>query len=369
MYEISFNYIQKMLTGTCRVATRRMAFRTLSALATIIFLLTQCVSNFDPKITQNTPKLVVDGLITNQSGAYRIKLQYSSPYTNQTSVRAIGGATVEINDDRGTRETLTDRGSGIYETVSVKGTIGRKYTLKIKTPDGKTYESKPELLKAVTGFGKIYTEYKDTQTSKVRGQFNLFTEVSDPDTPNDYYRWKWTHYQAISYCLQTVTGGPGGPVYTQNKCCEPCWRVEPCNGCVILASDRLTNGKTITRIPLGSIPYEDITSYFVLFEQYSLTPEAYQFWKSVDSQINNSGGIFDLPPATVTGNLVCTSHPEDQVLGYFGASSVVYKPMYVPRNTANVKPYEFTQGVFTDLNQCVKCQESPFRTAKKPSGW
>ncbi|MEZ4903869.1 MAG: DUF4249 domain-containing protein [Spirosomataceae bacterium] len=336
----------------------------------ILFFLTQCVSDFDPQITQNTPKLVVDGLITNQTGPYRIKLQYSSPYTNQTSVRAIGGATVEVSDDKGAKETLTDRGSGIYETVNLKGTIGRKYTLKIKTPDGKIYESKPELLKPVADFGKIYTEYKDTRLPKVRGQFSLFTEVNDPDTPNDYYRWKWTHYESISYCLQTVTTTPGGIIANQNRCCEPCWKIEPCNGCVILANDRLTNGKTITGISLGNIPYDAETNYFIIFEQYSLTPEAYQFWKSVDSQINNSGGIFDLPPATVTGNMTCTSHPEDQVLGYFGASSVVYKPLYIPRNTANVKPYEFSQLFdFTTLNQCARCQESPFRTAKKPLGW
>lgn len=339
-------------------------------LLTLTLLLTHCVSDYDPQITQNTRKLVVDALITNQAGPYRIKLQYSYPYTNQTSVSSIGGATVEISDDKGTKETLKDIGSGIYETVNLKGIVGRKYSINIQTPDGKKYESTPELLKPVAPFGNIYTTFKETRGAKVRGQFNLFTDLKDPETPNDYYRWKWTHYEDIAYCLQTVTSGPGGTIATQNRCCEPCWKIEPCNGCVILANDRLINGKTITGVSLGDIPYEAESSYFIIFEQYSLTPEAYQFWKSVDSQINNSGGIFDLPPATVTGNIVCTSHPEDQVLGYFGASSVVYKSVYVPRNTANVKPYEFSQLFdFVTLNQCVRCQESPFRTVKKPLGW
>lgn len=337
----------------------------------LTLLMGQCVTNFDPKITENVPKLVVDGLITDQPGPYQIRLQYSYPYTNQTSVRTIGGATVELSDDKGTKETLIDRGQGLYETAAngIRGMAGRKYSISIKTPDGKKYVSAPELLKPVAEFGRVYTEYQETLSPTLRGQFNLFIDVKDPNSPNDFYRWKWSHYEEISYCLLTVTTTPAGVIRNRNKCCEPCWKIEACNGCVILANDRLTNGKTITRVPLGKIPYDDISSYFIIFEQYSLTPEAYQFWKSIDSQINNSGGIFDLPPATVNGNVSCSSHPEDQVLGYFGASSVVYKPMYVPRNNASKPPYDKQEESWIDLNQCYKCQESPFRTAKQPRGW
>lgn len=332
----------------------------------------QCVTKFDPKITENTPKLVVDGLITDQPGPYQIRLQYSYPYTNQTSVRTIGGATVEISDDRGTKETLIDRGQGLYETAAngIKGMVGRKYSITIKTPDGKKYVSQPELLKPVAEFGTIVTEYQQTATPGLRGQFNVFVNVKDPETPNDFYRWKWTHYEKLTYCYYLFTTLNGGVIIRErSECCESCWKVEACNGCIILANDRLTNGKTITRVPLAKIPYNDVTSYFVVFEQHSLTAEAYQFWKSIDSQINNSGGIFDLPPATVNGNIVCTSHPEDQVLGYFGASSVVYHPMHLARNTVATRPYELYDAPWTDVNKCVKCQESPYRTAKQPRGW
>ncbi|MFN8344433.1 MAG: DUF4249 domain-containing protein [Spirosomataceae bacterium] len=345
-----------------------------AALSAFFFTLVmgQCVTNFDPKITENTPKLVIDGLITDQPGPYKIRLQYSYPYTNQNSVNTIGGATVVITDDLGATEKLIDRGQGLYETsaTGIRGKVGREYRITIKTPNGKTFESEPELLKPVAEFGKFYTEYQETNTSTMRGQFNMFIDVKDPDSPDDFYRWKWTHYEELNYCLQTVTTSAIGVVIaTRNKCCEPCWKIEACNGCIILANDRLTNGKTITKIPLGKIPYDDITGYFVLFEQSSLTEEAYRFWKGVDSQINNSGGIFDLPAATVIGNVSCTSHPEEQVLGYFGASSVVYKSLYVPRNTVTSRPYVKQELNWSDLNACYRCQESPYRTQKAPIGW
>lgn len=345
--------------------------KRLGWVAMIAFLLSQCVTNYDPKITENTPKLVVDGLITNQPGPYKIRLQYSYPYTNQTSVSAIGGATVTISDDQGTVEKLIDRGQGLYETsaTGIRGIVGRKYQISIKTPDGKTYVSTPEMLKAVAEFGKFYTEYQEVNSLTVKGQFNMFLDVKDPGTPNDYYRWKWTHYEQLEYCLQTVTTTPAGIIATRNKCCDPCWKIEACNGCILLANDRLTNGQTITRVPLGKIPYDDVSSYFVLFEQYSLTQEAYLFWKGIDSQINNSGGIFDLPAATVIGNVACTSHPEEQVLGYFGASSVVYKSIHVPRNTPRAQPYNKEFYKWSDLISCYRCQEGPYRTQKAPTGW
>ncbi len=93
------------------------AFVTLLA-SVVSLIMIQCVSKYDPKITENTPKLVVDGLITDQPGPYQIRLQYSYPYTNQTSVRTIGGATVEISNDKGTTEKLIDRGQGLYETAA-----------------------------------------------------------------------------------------------------------------------------------------------------------------------------------------------------------------------------------------------------------
>jgi Domain of unknown function (DUF4249) len=333
-------------------------------------LILGCVTNFDPNINENDTKLVIDGLITNQAGPYKVVLQYSYPYTNKTGVRTIAGATVEISDDKGTKETLIERGQGLYETVNIRGVIGRKYKLNIKTPDGKKYESIPELLKPVSEFGTLYTEFQETRSPAMRGQFNMFIDVKDPDSPDDFYRWKWTHYEDITHCLVVVsTGANGEQIRTRNKCCGECWKIEPCNGCIMLANDRLTNGKTITRIPLGKIPYTDISGYFIAFEQYSLTAEAYQFWKGVDSQINNSGGIFDLPPATVAGNISCISQPEEQVLGFFGASSVVRKSVYMARNNANARPYTPLPESWFDLNQCVVCKESPYRTAKKPLGW
>jgi hypothetical protein len=359
-----------------RLTVRRLYQRQswISAVLSALFitlLMGQCVTKFDPKITENTPKLVVDGLITDQPGPYQIRLQYSYPYSNQTSVSTIGGAAVEISDDQGTTEKLIDRGQGLYETApnGMRGIVGRKYKLSIKTPEGKKYESKPELLKPIAEFGKIYTEYQELLNPTLRGQFNLFVDVKDPDSPNDFYRWKWAHYEKLTYCYYLFTSGAGGVIRQRSECCESCWKVESCNGCIILANDRLTNGKAITRVPLGKVPYDDVSGYFILFEQYSLTAEAYQFWKAVDSQINNSGGVFDLPPATVIGNLACTSHTEDQVLGYFGASSVVYKPMHIPRNNVTAPPLQLYDAPWTDVNKCVKCQESPYRTAKQPRGW
>ncbi len=339
----------------------------------LCLLLTQCVSEFDPKIETNVPKVVVDGLITNQPGPYSVRLQYSYPYTNKADPRNIAGATIEISDDKGIKETLLDKGNGLYETspTGIRGIVGRKYTVSIRTPNGKKYVSKPELLKPVAALGNVYSEFQPTATPQaLSGNFNVFLDVKDPVTTGDYYRWKWSHYETIKYCLQSYTRNDFGIFYKQYECCEPCWKIEPCNGCIILANDRLTNGKNITKISLGVVLYTNTSPYFMLIEQQSLTEEAYQFWKAVDSQINNSGGIFDLPAATIIGNVVSDNDPEEQVLGFFGASSVVYKPQLILRNNVSIPPYLKADNFpWVTENTCYKCAESPYRTAKKPLGW
>ena len=89
-----------------------------------------------------------------------------------------GGAIVLISDYQGMTEKLTDRGQGLYEpsATGIKGIIGRKYHITIKTPDGKTYVSNPELLKPVAEFGKFYTEYQETNSAKLRGQFAMYVD-------------------------------------------------------------------------------------------------------------------------------------------------------------------------------------------------
>ena len=67
-------------------------------------------------------------------------------------------------------------------------------------------------------------------------------------------------------------------------------------------------------------------------EQHSLTTEAYQFFKLLKDQASINGDIFDPPPATLRGNMINLTDPDENVIGYFRASDVAIDSMFLTRD-------------------------------------
>jgi hypothetical protein len=331
--------------------------------------LSACVEIFNPKLKEESRKIVVEGLITDQPGPYRVIISYSAGYNNDDLNRKLSNAKVVINDDLGQSETLKEVGQGIYSTQYYQGKVGRTYTLTIETLDGRRYRSKPELMQAVapiTGATSEYVERLDPNGIR-SGRFEVKVNTQDPTTKGNYYRWTWTHYNRLSVCItKKLPGEP--PIFVESECCTPCWAIERCNGCILIGSDVLVNGNSISR-KVAEVPYNSEKPHYLLLEQQSLSKEAYEFWQTIDTQTNNSGGVFDLPPATVPGNMECLTDPDEQVLGFFGASAVSQLVYYVNRSQVGKPPVASTPiNAVRDFN-CEPCKESLFRTGVRPVGW
>jgi hypothetical protein len=332
-------------------------------------LLANCISPYDPQIVQENPKIVVDGLITDHAGPHKVSLAYSTAYNNNESVfgRYIEKATVIIQDSDGLQTPLNYTRAGIFETPQgMKGEVGKSYFVKVILSDGREYQSTPEELKYVPPIDTVFGEYNELKEGFLRGEFDLSLEAIDTPEKDEYYFWTWTHYEFKKYC-SLIPSSYDGVTYAI-KCCEDCWAIEQCNGCINILSDKLINGKKMS-VPITKIPYDSKDPYFLLIEQRSLTKEAYSFWKAVSQQINNSGGIFDKPPVTIRGNLFNVNDNEEQVLGFFGASSVRTKPIYFDRSKVNKIPFGTPVIIQEFNNRCVPCSVGPFRTIIKPEGW
>src|SRR5208337_1057731 len=121
-------------------------------------LLSGCTEVFNPQISASNQILVVDGMITNAAETYMIKLSYASPYHSTTAVPPVPHAVVTVKDDAGNEYGFTDMGNGTYvsNTSVFTGVIGRTYTLLIKTSDGTTYQSAPQVMKQTFPIDSIY---------------------------------------------------------------------------------------------------------------------------------------------------------------------------------------------------------------------
>src|SRR5689334_14703983 len=106
----------------------------------LLFLVSDgCVDQLDVPVLIDQHNLVVDGSISDQPGPYTVKLFLSSSL-NQNVDRPVyvSGASVQIKDDLGTTEQLTETTDGIYKTAEngMQGVVGRKYQVLITTTEG-----------------------------------------------------------------------------------------------------------------------------------------------------------------------------------------------------------------------------------------
>jgi len=199
--------------------------------------------------------------------------------------------------------------------------------------------------------------------------FNVFVDVKDPVTEGDYYRWTWKSYQKAGFCEIYTVPRTDPPVRFLRKCCENCWNITQCLGCVNVASDKLVNGRTLAKQNIGQIPYDDTTPFYMLIEQMSLSKEAYLFWSNVKAQANNSGGIFDTAPAMIKGNIKNLTDATKLMLGYFQVSAITQKAVFIQRNNLSLPPYSIGLITYPFDTECAVCKESPYRTAKRPLNW
>ncbi|XWW45352.1 DUF4249 domain-containing protein [Fibrella sp. USSR17] len=342
-------------------------------------LIASCVTPYqsEPKSLTNSA-LIVDGYITDQPGPHQVTLSFSTDYTVTSLNFVVPGASVGVTDDLGNRQGFIEIGRGVYRTpASFQGQPGRTYKLTIALPDGRRYESKPEKIKAVPAIDRIYDEYTEKPIAGIatldKG-FNIYLDTKDPATTGDYYRWIWTHFEPLAICdIRTTTVGTTAVEYGYN-CCESCWEIVRCAGinCNNATSDEQINGKSISRQFLLRAPYTSTSGYYVEVEQLSLSREAYAYYKNIENLTSSNGGIFDVAPVPLRGNVVCVSNPAEQVYGYFSASGAQKVPYVVDRTKGKGAPnFVFLPPAPPQppLPPCAACRESDSRTRVKPRWW
>jgi hypothetical protein len=337
-------------------------------LISLLFLLTDCITPYVSPVTISPPLMVVNGLITDQPGPYAVNIGLTQVASNNYIRTYPFNAHVFIQDDAGNKEELKEVSQGRFETspTGMQGIVGRKYSVVVILKEGTRYESVPELLRPVSQIEDIYTVFQDLPASSGNaGLFKTYVKTNDPATTGDHYKWTWKHFDVKKYCSQGTRDFD--PNIYRHECCEPCWNVVQCESCINVVSDRLANGKRIDQYILD-IPYESKEPYYLAVEQLSISESAYNFWKSLNDQVSSVGGVFDPPRAAVHGNLFNVSNGEEQVLGYFGASSVSKTILYVQRDNIEKPPIPPFNGFIVDSG-CASCREGYFISRTKPEGW
>ena len=247
-----------------------------------------CEEPIDLNLNTSEPKLVIEASINWIKGTsgneQEIKLSLSAPYYDLETPPA-SNAFVSIFDSNNNEYIFTEEGStGIYKNNSFIPVLNATYSLIINY-DGETY-SGSETLKSVAPIDFV-EQKNDGGFSGNETELKVY--YTDPANIENYYFFEFrNNFNAI----------PTLEVY----------------------NDEFTDGNQI----FGFYTEEDLTSgHEVVIRNNGISKSFYEYMHILLQQNSDEGGgPFETIPATVRGNCINETNPDNFPFGYFRLSEV-----------------------------------------------
>ncbi len=288
----------------------------------LIILANSCINEFEPDIAEVTPILVVEGLLTDQQVANKVKLSSSMMPGEALVPVPVTGAQVRIQDDQGNTHRLTEKEPGCYYTnpAVFKGIPGRKYALFIDSYVGDCASPYCEMV-PVPPIDSVYYEKVLIKTNElglpVEG-CQIYVDTHDETDSSKFFRWDYTETWIFKL-----------PYDVPNNIC---WRTSGSDR-IYLANTTYLAEPRISRFPLIKIPTETDDrlqeKYSVLVNQYSLNEDEFRYWEKIEKIAQQSGGLYDVTPMTIEGNMRRLEDPSEKVLGYFSVSAISSQRIFI----------------------------------------
>ncbi len=320
----------------------------------LLLVLWGCKEEFLLKFDTNDEVLVVEGGVTNNPGPYLVRLSTTLP-VNQPLRVPFENCEVQISDQAGNQETLTEIEPGVYATSEngIQGEIGNAYSLRVVTPDAREYETVYEEMKELVDIDSVYAELEvrenlDYPFGLPGYQFYIDTKPGKDDS--NYFLWKLTEtYQYESDYTLYALYYYGDMFYTKSDMDQivdivhlnydtlyTCWNSEAVQVVYTGQTANLTV-PFVTRQPLHFVTTETkklSIKYSLLVQQYSLSEKAYKFWRSIQDQISDESFLNTRQPYNITGNLKNVNDDAELTYGFFTVASVTQKRVFYAKPNA-----------------------------------
>jgi hypothetical protein len=255
-----------------------------------------CTEKIDITLDSTYTRLVVDGNIESDTGAYAIALTKSADYFSNEPVPRVVNALVWISS--GTNTFLLHESkkgiSGIYETDSnFAGYTGNTYTLHVELPEeiaGKSRFEASSFMPSVTHLDSIEAVFKPEMGRK--GIWIIKLWAQEPGNESNFYMFNL--YKNGKLLTDTITKK-------------------------VVSEDKFFNGSYMNGVPVMYInndhPWETIyPGDTIMLQMSGITKEYFDFINEV-KQSGFNIPFFSGPPANVNGNV------NNGGVGFFAAYS------------------------------------------------
>ena len=349
---------------------------------TAFLWLVSCVDPLDLTLTGSNDILVVEGAVTNLAEPQIIRLNRSraDPLTGRFGTTPISQATLEVIVDSNLVITGHETIAGSYQLpADFRGQIGHTYQLRFRLPEGSQYQSNVQTMSAAPPIERVYARFdaSSLNSNLLQGftaAHDVYIDLQDPSSEANYYRWDWKLWETQGWCRSCVQGlysvnnvltqfssngfryfttgdsllencfyppadDPGANKYFvyDYPCRTPCWALFSSYELNVFA-DTYSNGGLIKGRKVAQVPYYQHSPCLIEIRQASLTAPAYQYFKQLADQTQRTGGVADIPPAAISGNIHNIAGGREGIVGYFTASAVATTRYWLDRKDATGIP-------------------------------
>jgi Domain of unknown function (DUF4249) len=309
-------------------------------LVLLCLICSSCVEPFEPELEETQSVMVISGKITDRPGRHTLSVSRSSPYTI-SEFRPVEFCIATVSNQEGDMLEYTYEGSGIY-SVDVPDSfldVGDAASLMVLTPSMREYRSDYDTILPCPDFDSLYYEIQEKETidpeRNVMG-IQFYLDMSGPSTDSRNLLWQveetWEYWASLFGTHIWLADGThkayrSYPIFK-------CWKSKPIDQ-LYTATTRNLSANRIKRMALHYVSNETdrlSVTYSIQVKQQSLSGDAYDYFQRLNEQAAESGGMYDIQPSSLRGNLYSVNDPEELVLGYFHAAQLREKKIFVHNN-------------------------------------
>lgn len=297
-----------------------------------------CIKSYQPEITgADSGKLVVSGQISDLNQIQSVTVTISSSI-NKQEVIPVDGCTVIISDEQGHQFPMTYSADGNYTGMIDHQYLvpGKSFKIEILTSDGSRIISDFDKLSPCPAVDSVYYLRKDISTndpSEPLKGIQFYIDLNGNNSDSKFYRFEaietWEYHS--EYPVEWFFAGKIQRKQPADYSLSICWSTFPIKNIFTLSTVHLMENK-YKLFPLHFVDNKTdrlVFGYSLLVNQYSLSEAAYNYWRQLDISSTSEGGLYEKQPLAAKGNLHNLTHPEKEILGFFGVSSVTSKRIFV----------------------------------------
>lgn len=275
----------------------------------------------------NEPQVVFLSETTSQARKPLLADEENRIFTLNNLPRPLQGARVTLVDaSQGRPWDYQETEPGKYELFDFPGTVSNsELYLEILVGD-RLYRSRPQKIPEAIGSDELSFSFERTRLkdNPDAAQVIIKTEVTLPEQIGDYYL-RWTVDEAYFWDLTFFPN----PFNTPPPPCIVFGFPDP-ERIPLINGDLLNrpSGKSIQIVTKRLVDQSFLNRHFFNVRQLSISKDAFEYWRRVRELVNNTGSVFDSPPAQIKGNLYNVNDSEEVVLGYFEVAKAKVSRIY-----------------------------------------